>query len=76
MSPEVQNTALCAVAIAESVVHLIGGDRLLRALAAAQALAALSAGATSALLVVLAAQRLHASGGGYGLLLAAVAAGV
>jgi MFS family permease len=50
-------------------------DRLLRALAVAQTLAALSAGATSALLVVLAARRLHTSGGGYGLLLAAIAAG-
>lgn len=54
---------------------LLGRDRLLRALALAQALAALSAGATSALLVVLAARRLHTSGGGYGLLLAAIAAG-
>jgi Transmembrane secretion effector len=35
----------------------------------------LSAGATSALLVVLAARRLHTSGGGYGLLLGAIAAG-
>src|SRR5258707_8394426 len=54
---------------------LVGHDRLLRALAVAQALAALSAGATSALLVVLAARRLHTSGGGYGLLLGAIAAG-
>jgi MFS family permease len=54
---------------------LLGRDRLLRALAVAQALAALSAGATSALLVVLAARRLHASGGRYGLLLAAIAVG-
>ena len=60
---------------AREAVRLIGHDRLLRALAVAQMLAALSAGATSALLVVLAAQRLHASGGGYGLLLAAIAAG-
>jgi len=50
-------------------------DRLLRALAVAQTLAALSAGATSALLVVLAMRRLHSSGGGYGLLLAAIAVG-
>jgi MFS family permease len=50
-------------------------DRLLRALAVAQALAALSAGATSALLVVLASRRLHTSGGGYGLLLSAIAVG-
>jgi MFS family permease len=54
---------------------VVGRDRLLRALAVAQALAALSAGATSALLVVLAARRLHTSGGGYGLLLAAIAVG-
>ncbi len=54
---------------------VVGRDRPLRALAGAQALAALSAGATSALLVVLAAKRLHTSGGGYGLLLAAIAVG-
>jgi len=53
----------------------VGHDRLLRALAMAQTLAALSAGATSALLVVLAARRLHTAGGGYGLLLAAIAVG-
>ena len=60
---------------AREAVSLIGHDRLLRALAVAQALAALSAGATSALLVVLAARRLHASGAGYGLLLGAIAIG-
>jgi len=54
---------------------LLAGDRLLRALALAQALAALSAGATSALLVVLAGRRLHAAGTGYGLLLAAIGVG-
>ena len=54
---------------------LVRRDRLLRAFAVAQALAALSAGATSALLVVLAARRLHTSAGGYGLLLGAIAAG-
>ena len=53
----------------------LGGDRLLRALALAQALAALSAGATSALLVVLAYQHLDVSGGGYGLMLAAIGTG-
>ena len=53
---------------------MVTHDRLLRALALAQALAALSAGATSVLLVVLAARRLHTSGGGYGLLLPAVLA--
>jgi MFS family permease len=60
---------------AREAIGLVGRDRLLRALAVAQTLAALSAGATSALLVVLAARRLHTSGGGYGLLLAAIAAG-
>jgi MFS family permease len=54
--------------------HLVG-DRLLRALAAAQLLAALSAGATSALLVVLAREQLHAGGRGYGLMLAAIGVG-
>jgi predicted MFS family arabinose efflux permease len=54
---------------------LLGRDRLLRALAVAQALAALSAGATSALLVVLAARRLHVTGTGYGLLLSAIGVG-
>jgi MFS family permease len=56
-------------------LSLVGHDRLLRALAIAQALAALSAGGTSAMLVVLAARRLHTTGGGYGLLLAAIAIG-
>lgn len=56
-------------------LRLLGGDRLLRALALAQALAALSAGATSALLVVLAYQHLDVSGGGYGLMLAAIGTG-
>ena len=54
---------------------LLRRDQLLRALAVAQALAALSAGATSALLVLLATRRLHASGSGYGLLLAAIGIG-
>jgi MFS family permease len=60
---------------AREAVGQLAHDRLLRALAVAQTLAALSAGATSALLVVLAARRLHASGGGYGLLLGAIAVG-
>ncbi len=47
---------------------------LLRALAVGQLLAALSAGATSALLVVLAAERLG-GGGGFGLLLAGIGIG-
>ena len=54
---------------------LLARDRLLRALAIAQALAALSAGATSALLVVLAARHLNVTGAGYGLLLSAIAVG-
>lgn len=54
---------------------LLGRDRLLRRLALAQGLAALSAGATSALLVVLATRRLHVSGAGFGLMLAAIGAG-
>lgn len=49
--------------------------RLLRALAVAQLLAALSAGATSALLVVYARRQLHASGPGYGTLIAAIGVG-
>lgn len=54
---------------------LLGRDRLLRALFVAQGLAALSAGATSALLVVLAAEHLGVTGGGYGAMLAAIAVG-
>ena len=54
---------------------VLGRDRLLRALAIAQALAALSAGATSALLVLLASRRLHTSGTGYGLMLTAIGVG-
>jgi MFS family permease len=50
-------------------------DRLLRALVVAQALAALSAGATSALLVVLARERLRTEGTGFGLMLGAIAIG-
>jgi hypothetical protein len=56
-------------------VSLLGRDRLLRAFAVAQGLAALSAGATSALLVVLAADHLGVTGGGYGAMLAATAVG-
>ncbi len=54
---------------------LLGQDRLLLALAIAQALAALSAGATSALLVVLAAEHLGVGGSGYGAMIAAIGAG-
>lgn len=49
--------------------------RLLRALAIGQFLAALSAGATRALLVVLATEHLGVSGGGYGLLIGAIGVG-
>ena len=49
--------------------------RLLRTLAAGQLLAALSAGATSALLVVYARRQLHLDGRGYGLMLAAIGVG-
>ena len=55
--------------------RIVLADRLLRALAGGQLLAALSAGATSALLVVLARQHLHVGPAGYGLLLSAIAVG-
>lgn len=54
---------------------LILADRLLRVLAGAQLLAALSAGATSALLVVLAREHLGATAREFGLLMAAIGAG-
>lgn len=62
---------------ADAVVgaRLITGDRVLRALAFGQLLAALSTGATSALLVVPAAQHLRVEAGGYGLLLGAIGVG-
>ena len=63
------------LAEAREGVAVLLGDRLLRALAAGQLLAALSAGATSALLVVLAEDHLRVTGGGYGLLVAAVGVG-
>ncbi len=56
-------------------VRLMIRDRLLRLLAVVQLLAALSAGATSALLVVLAERRLGTGPGGFGLLLGAIGAG-
>ncbi len=55
-------------------VGVVVADRVLRALAVAQALAALSAGVTSALLVVLVRSHLHASAG-YGIALGAIGAG-
>jgi predicted MFS family arabinose efflux permease len=56
-------------------VRLLVGSRLLRLLALVQLLAALSAGATSALLVVLAGRRLGVGPGGFGLLLGAIGIG-
>lgn len=56
-------------------VRVITRHRLLRALAGGQLLAALSAGATSALLVVLAEDHLGVTGRGYGLLIAAIGVG-
>ena len=60
--------------IAEGL-RAIRRDRFLRTLAAVQALAALSAGATSALLVVLAERRLHVGPGRFGLLIGAIGVG-
>jgi MFS family permease len=56
-------------------IRLVGRDRLLRALAIGQLLAALSAGATSALLVVLAAEHLLVQPNRYGLLVGAIGVG-
>jgi MFS family permease len=56
-------------------VSVLAGDRLLRALGAGQFLAALSAGATGALLVVLAREHLQLQNSEYGLLLGAIGAG-
>jgi predicted MFS family arabinose efflux permease len=53
----------------------IRASRFLSTLAGAQALAALSAGATSALLVVLAERRLHVGAARFGLLLGAIGVG-
>lgn len=63
------------LAEAQEGVRVLLGQRLLRALAAGQLLAALSAGATSALLVVLAEEHLGVTGGGYGMLIAAIGVG-
>ncbi|MEX2289503.1 MAG: MFS transporter [Mycobacteriales bacterium] len=63
------------LAEAKEGVLLVAGDRLLRALAIGQLLAALSAGATSALLVVLAAEQLRAPADAYGLLVGAIGLG-
>ncbi len=56
-------------------LRAIRQDRFLRTLSAVQALAALSAGATSALLVVLAERRLHVGAGRFGLLIGAIGVG-
>ncbi len=56
-------------------VRAIRGSRLLSTLAQVQGFAALSAGATSALLVVLARRHLHVGAGGFGLLLGAIGVG-
>jgi MFS family permease len=55
--------------------RLVVTDRLLRLLGLVQLLAALSAGATSALLVVLAGRQLRVGPDGFGLLLAAIGVG-
>ena len=56
-------------------IRLLAGDRLLRTLGAGQLFAALSAGTTSALLVVLARDHLALPPSGYGLLLGAIGVG-
>lgn len=56
-------------------LQIIRNSRLLSTLAAVQGLAALSAGATSALLVVLAERHLRIDATGFGLLLAAIGVG-
>lgn len=56
-------------------VRVLLRQRLLRALAIGQLLAALSAGATSALLVVLAQEQFGVTGGGYGLLVGVIGIG-
>lgn len=63
------------LAEAREGVAVLVHHRLLRALAVGQFLAALSAGATSALLVVLANEHLGVNGPGYGLLIAAIGTG-
>jgi len=62
-------------ALVRAGFRIITQDRLLRALAIGQLLAAVSAGATSALLVIYAAKHLHLNGRGYGFMLAAIGVG-
>jgi MFS family permease len=71
--PQVKRRRLLAEA-REGVAVLLR-EPLLRALAVGQLLAALSAGATSALLVVLAEEHLGVTGRGYGLLIGAIGIG-
>jgi MFS family permease len=63
------------IAEAREGVRILARHRLLRALAVGQLLAALSAGATSALLVVLAKARFGVTGTGYGALIASIGVG-
>lgn len=56
-------------------IDLVRADRLLRPLAVVQVLASLSVGATSGLLVVLAAEQFGVGPSGFGLLLAAIGIG-
>jgi MFS family permease len=56
-------------------LRIIRGSRLLGTLAAVQGVAALSAGATSALLVVLAERHLHVGAGRFGILIGAIGVG-
>jgi MFS family permease len=56
-------------------LRIVRRSRFLGTLAGVQALAALSAGATSALLVVLAERHLHVGAGRFGLLIAAIGVG-
>src|SRR6266536_1469711 len=74
------NSGLWSAAVVSQIALApLGGalvaDRLLRLLAVVQLLAALSAGATSALLVILAERHLRTGPGGFGLLLGAIGAG-
>lgn len=71
--PPVQRQRLLTEA-REGITVILGAP-MLRALAVGQILAALSAGATSALLVVLAEEHLGVTGRGYGLLVGAIGVG-
>lgn len=75
--PDVPASAARASWSSDAVAGIaaVAGHRLLRALAAGQFLAALSAGATGALLVVLAKEHLALQPSDYGLLLGAIGVG-